>query len=93
MDSEKLLIIRDSGIGLGVGALIGLGFVAMSSGGFSTQKSPLQSEALMTGVFVGLTGGILTGLWEVKRNRLLKLSVNPGDFKTQPASLNTTLSF
>jgi hypothetical protein len=93
MDSENLLILRDSGLGLVVGAAVGIGFIAMSPGGFSGQHVDLQSEALTTGIFVGLAGGILTGLWEVKRNRMLKLSVKPGDFKTQPTSLNTTLTF
>ena len=77
-ESDTIKVIRDAGVGLGVGAVVGLGFVITSTGHFPPHDANSRDrDGLMTGLIVGLGGGIATGLWQVRREHQLQLAVSP----------------
>src|SRR4029077_3379643 len=52
-ESKLSRVIRDSGIGLGAGALGGLSFVILSQGRLPNGTKAFDNEALTTGLLVG----------------------------------------
>jgi hypothetical protein len=65
--AKNLTIIRDAGIGLGVGFLAGCSFIGLSQGRLPNGNSNFDNEALTTGLITGLVGGLVTGFWELKK--------------------------
>jgi hypothetical protein len=92
-ESETLIVVRDAGVGFGVGTLAGIGFILLSSGHMPNNMTGFDNEALLTGMMVGLGGGIVTGLWEVKRDRALRISVAPPTTGGASPTVGVTKSF
>jgi hypothetical protein len=62
LKSEKVKIFaRDAGLGLAVGALSGATFVGITQGRLPNGSNHYDTEALSTGMIVGLISGLATG--------------------------------
>jgi hypothetical protein len=91
------ILLKDGAMGLGVGALAGLSFMMIGGAPGTGSGAAVNNEALFVGLAAGVLGGISFGVWEIKHQQTLKLSVSPEaqarEHLVIPAKLTATFEY